>query len=73
MLFGRRPFGEGQSQDNIFNNNVMLNAREVKFPEKPDVSDGTKEFLRQCLMYDQAFRPNIAKLCLNPYLQQKKL
>jgi tousled-like kinase len=46
----------------------MLNAEEVYFPDKPDVSDGGKEFLKQCLMYDQAFRPTIAQLCENPYV-----
>jgi tousled-like kinase len=70
MLFGRRPFGDGQSQDHILTNNIMLNARDVRFPPSPQVSEGAKDFVRQCLTYDQTFRPNISQLCSNPYLQQ---
>ena len=70
MLFGKRPFGDGQSQDHILTNNIMLNARDVRFPSSPQVSDGAKDFIRQCLTYDQTFRPNISQLCTNPYLQQ---
>lgn len=29
MLFGRRPFGEGMTQEQILRDRVMLNAREV--------------------------------------------
>jgi serine/threonine protein kinase len=30
MLYGRRPFGEGLSQEQIYRDGVMLNAREVR-------------------------------------------
>ena len=70
MLFGKRPLGDGQSQDHILTNNIMLNARDVRFPSSPPVSDGAKDFIRQCLTYDQTFRPNISQLCSNPYLQE---
>ena len=70
-LFGKRPFGDGQSQDHVLSNNIMLNAREVRFPSTPQVSAGAKEFIRQCLTYDQTFRPNINQLCSNPYLHQE--
>jgi tousled-like kinase len=70
MLFGRRPFGEGKSQDKLLADHTMLNAHQVYMPDRPAVSDGGKEFLRQCLMYDQAFRPTIAQLCENPYVLQ---
>ncbi len=30
MLYGRRPFGEGMTQEQIMRNGVMLNAREVR-------------------------------------------
>jgi len=68
MLFGRRPFGDGQSQDGILTNRTMLNARQVNFPDKPQVSDECKAFVRKCLGYDQAFRPTIAQLCQQPYV-----
>jgi tousled-like kinase len=68
MLYGRRPFGEGQTQDKILADHTMLNAQQVHFPEKPTVSEEGKDFLRLCLTYDQAFRPTIAQLCENAYI-----
>lgn len=68
MIFGKRPFGDGQSQDKLLSEQTMLNAHEVSFPDKHEVSEGAKDFIRACLTYDQAFRPNIAQLCENPYV-----
>lgn len=31
MLYGRRPFGEGCTQEQILRDRVMLNARQVRF------------------------------------------
>ena len=53
MLFGRRPFGDGQSQDHILRNQIMLHATEVHFPSKPSMSEEGKAFIRDCLTYDQ--------------------
>lgn len=72
MLFGRRPFGDGQSQEGVLANNVMLNAREVPFPENPEISVDAKRFICQCLTYEQALRPNIKELCNSSYVQGKK-
>jgi len=71
MLYGQRPFGEGKSQDKLLADHTMLNAQEVHLPDKPTISKACKEFVQQCLMYDQAFRPTIAQLCENPYVLQK--
>ena len=70
MIYGKRPFGEGKSQDKLLADHTMLNAQEVHLPERPDVSESGKEFIKQCLMYDQAFRPTIAQLCDNSYVLQ---
>jgi tousled-like kinase len=67
MLYGKRPFGDGQSQECVLTNNVMLNAREVQFPDDPVISQDAKDFICQCLTYEQALRPNIAELCKSPY------
>lgn len=72
MLYGKRPFGDGQSQDKVLNDHTMLNAREVHFPEQPDISPEGKDFIRKCLTYDQAFRPTVAQLCENPYILKKQ-
>lgn len=68
MIFGKRPFGDGQSQDKILADKTMLNAHEVTFPDKIEISTEGKEFIRACLSYDQAFRPTIAQLCEHPYV-----
>jgi len=71
MLFGKRPFGDGQSQDKVLSNNIMLNAREVRFPSEPKVSSECKELIRQCLTYDHPLRPTIAQLSEHCYVRQK--
>ena len=73
MLFGRRPFGDGHSQEAVFANHAILHSRQVKFPPKPICSAEAREFIQVCLTYDQAFRPTIAELCQHSYLFQKKV
>ena len=41
MLYGKRPFGDGQSQERVLTNNVMLNAREVQFPTNSTTNNTT--------------------------------
>lgn len=72
MNYGRRPFGHGISQERILTDHTMLNAKEVVFPEQPEISETGKQFIRDCLKYDQALRPTIAKLCEHPYITTKK-
>jgi serine/threonine protein kinase len=48
MLFGRRPFGEGCSQEEILRDEVMLKARQVIFPAKPAISAECKDFITRC-------------------------
>jgi len=83
MLYGRRPFGDGQSQDKVLSNQTMLNAHEVIFPSNSvngsssggrkiiQVSEEGKEFIRTCLIYDQADRPSVCDLCQHKYLYRK--
>ena len=36
MLYGRKPFGHGKSQNKVMNEGIILNARKVEFlPETP--------------------------------------
>jgi tousled-like kinase len=72
MLYGKRPFGDGQSQDRVLTDNTMLNAREVHFPERPNITKAGKEFIQACLTYDQSFRPTVGQLCENPYILEKQ-
>ena len=42
MLFGKRPFGDGRSQEAVMSDKLILNAEEVVFPPKPAVSAEAK-------------------------------
>ena len=70
MLYGKRPFGDRICQEQVLTNNIMLNAREVQFPDHPVVSKEAKDFICQCLTYEQALRPNIAELCESAYVRR---
>jgi tousled-like kinase len=72
MLFGRRPFGHDQSQEQILRQGVMLNAREVQFPPKPSVSAECKDFVRRCLAYRQEDRMDVHAAANHPYMCFKK-
>ena len=48
MLFGKRPFGEGCTQEAILREEVILNAHEVAFPAKPAVSADARDFITRC-------------------------
>jgi len=32
MLYGKRPFGHGMSQNRIYSDGIILNATKVEFP-----------------------------------------
>ncbi|KAG7671198.1 hypothetical protein KSW81_003336 [Nannochloris sp. 'desiccata'] len=72
MLYGKRPFGHGQSQEQILRNEVMLNAREVAFPARPSVSADCKDFIRKCLAYHQDERLDVHAAAGHPFLNFKK-
>jgi tousled-like kinase len=73
MLYGKRPFGDGQTQDKILTDGTMLNAHTVTFPDIPEVTDAGKDFVRACLTYDQSFRPNMAQICEHVYVLSRDL
>jgi tousled-like kinase len=41
-LYGKKPFGHNQSQATILEENTILKATEVQFPNKPTVSNEAK-------------------------------
>ena len=85
MLYGRRPFGEGKSQEVILKEGTILTARQVEFPTPipgpaghsnsniavPKVSDDAKDFIRSCLEREQTYRPDVHSLCQHPFLKKK--
>lgn len=68
MLFGRRPFGHDQSQERILREDTIIKARKVEFPSRPSVSNEAKDFIRRCLTYNQAERPEVLAIAQDPYL-----
>ncbi|CAM9865471.1 unnamed protein product [Ectocarpus sp. 12 AP-2014] len=68
ILYGVRPFGEGFSQEKILREKVIVNANRVDFPPKPVVSEEAKSFIRSCLTYTHATRPDVHAMCNLPYL-----
>ncbi|CAI9768590.1 unnamed protein product [Fraxinus pennsylvanica] len=59
MLFGRRPFGHDQTQEKILREDTIIKARKVDFPSRPSASNEAKDFIRSCLTYSQAERPDV--------------
>ncbi|XP_057956269.1 serine/threonine-protein kinase TOUSLED isoform X2 [Malania oleifera] len=72
MLFGRRPFGHDQTQERILREDTIIKARKVEFPSRPTVSNEAKDFIRRCLTYNQAERPDVLTIAQDPYLSYLK-
>jgi tousled-like kinase len=66
MLYGRKPFGHGIPQAQIYDKGVILRAFKVEFPsetpKKYRVSEAAKEFISGCLKYqvEDRFSPSDA-------------
>ncbi|XP_066544034.1 serine/threonine-protein kinase tousled-like 1 isoform X4 [Amia ocellicauda] len=67
-LYGRKPFGHNQSQQDILQENTILKATEVQFPVKPVVSNEAKAFIRRCLAYRKEDRFDVHQLASDSYL-----
>ncbi|XP_023683730.1 serine/threonine-protein kinase tousled-like 1-B isoform X2 [Paramormyrops kingsleyae] len=67
-LYGRKPFGHNQSQQDILQENTILKATEVQFPVKPVASNEAKGFIRRCLAYRKEDRIDVHQLGSDSYL-----
>lgn len=70
MLYGRKPFGHGQSQEKVFREKTVAH-QELEFPGKPTVSDVAKDFMRKCLTRKAAIRPDVRQALLHPFLRKR--
>lgn len=69
MLYGRRPFAEGQSQRKIWQEKLIVtSARTLTFPDSPKVTDEAKDFISRCLTFNVAERYDIFQLGLHPFI-----
>ncbi len=60
MLFGRRPFGHGMSQNKIFHEGIISSAKKVEFPSEPQISAQARDFICGCLKYSQEQRLSVS-------------
>ncbi|XP_010863835.1 serine/threonine-protein kinase tousled-like 2 isoform X1 [Esox lucius] len=67
-LYGRKPFGHNQSQQDILQENTILKAKEVQFPPKPVVTPEAKAFIRRCLAYRKEERIDVRQLAQDSFL-----
>lgn len=67
-LYGRKPFGHNQSQQDILQENTILKATEVQFTPKPVVTTEAKAFIRRCLAYHKEDRVDVLQLASDPFL-----
>jgi tousled-like kinase len=73
MLYGRRPFGHDQSQEQILHSGTILNANTVEFPAQgPRVSAEGKAFIARLLERRQADRPDVLTAAKDPYMTYAK-
>ncbi|KAK2173040.1 hypothetical protein NP493_908g00022 [Ridgeia piscesae] len=68
-LFGKKPFGHNLSQAAILEENTILKATEVQFPQKPPTTNEAKAFIRRCLKYKKEERPDVLCLAEDDYLK----
>ncbi|AIO00856.1 serine/threonine protein kinase, putative [Leishmania panamensis] len=69
MLFGRRPFAEGESQRRIWQEKLIIqSARTLHFPDAPKVSEEAKDVIRACLAFNEHERCDVFQLSQDPYL-----
>ena len=55
MIFGKRPFGDGMTQERVIQDRAIMNST-VDFPPTPKVSEEAKDFIRACLTRDPHLR-----------------
>uniref|UniRef100_A0A0K0DJZ5 Protein kinase domain-containing protein n=1 Tax=Angiostrongylus cantonensis TaxID=6313 RepID=A0A0K0DJZ5_ANGCA len=61
-IYGKKPFGNDQTQQKILEENTILKASEVHFPAKPQVSPVAQDFIRRCLQYKKEDRADVFEL-----------
>ena len=68
LLFARKPFGDGQSQEHILRTaSTIFNPNgEIEFPGK--LTKQAEEFIRRLLTYDARRRPDVLEASIDPYV-----
>ena len=72
MFFRKKPFGQNYTQDKLLKERIMQNAKVVDIPNKPNISDECKDFIRHCLAYHQEDRYDVFQALESPFIKQEK-
>ena len=71
LLFARKPFGQGLSQEALLRSGAMLSGLQVEFPaNSARVSKEAKEYIRQLLTVDRRLRPDVFDASNDPYIRK---
>lgn len=70
LLFNRRPFGEGQTQDAFRRQRAVEGTFDIVFPASPKVSAEAMKFLRRLLTRDRDQRPDVLEAIRDPYIRK---
>ena len=70
LLFARKPFGQGMSQDVLLRSGTMLACPALEFPATSKVSKEAKEYIRQLLTVDKHKRPDVWEASNDPYIRK---
>ena len=73
MFFRKKPFGQNYTQDKLLKERVMQNAKVVDIPNKPNISDECKDFIRHCLAYHQEDRYDVFQALESLFIKQDKV
>lgn len=73
LLFNRRPFGHGQSQEALMRAAAAGNAFEVQIPPTPKITNEARELILRLLTVDREKRPDVLEAFDSPYLKNKEL
>ena len=72
MFFRKKPFGQNYTQDKLLKDRVMQNAKVVDFPNKPNISEECKDFIKRCLAYHPEDRYDVFQALESPFIKQEK-
>ena len=72
MFFRKKPFGQNYTQDKLLKERVMQNAKVLEIPNKPNISEECKDFLRHCLAYHQEDRYDVFQALESSFIKQDK-
>lgn len=68
-LYGFRPFGDGQSQQEVYRQASTIFTQGVQFPDEK--LPGAQAFIRACLSSSVTSRPTVLELAKHEYLHKK--